>query len=547
MVSANKATAKVGIAIGFGPVLQSSLGEEGVAEIKREVTCYLEGVASDLCTSDLFLLVPQIEVRDTSASALGFDVTINAVPCRVPLSLDQDALSAPSPRALASRIAQIIHVNRELLVDARIAEAFRAALYSERPALYLPGLSRAAFLDYLRLLLLGCFNLAKGLSVDNRLPQWTAQACYEETAALSDLRCLLSRPPGAAARSDVDDEPIERLLELMQEGLFYELGIRLPQVQMREDTMLREAEFRIQINDLRLPPATGLRDGEFLVNDGPGRLRLLGIEGRAAANPATGAAAAIVTGGAEVARNARDTGLTTWGRVGYTVLALSRELRRHAPAYIVSESVEHDLHLLKDWYPDVIKSALDRFGAAGIVQVLRSLADEGISIRNLVGVLGAMLAVKSTVEVDFGKHIVFQPYATQLCPAVLGKNIGEVEPTGYAECVRSQFKEYISHKYTRGQSTLIVYLLNSALESRVAKSRMDPLTSQEKMHLVEKVQEELRRLPSAAQIPVILTTVEVRKLFRRLIEVEFPNLAVLAYQELSPSLNIQPIGTIGRT
>ena len=40
------------------------------------------------------------------------------------------------------------------------------------------------------------------------------------------------------------------------------------------------------------------------------------------------------------------------------------------------------------------------------------------------------------------------------------------------------------------------------------------------------------------------STIEVRAILRDLLKYEFPTLAVLAYQELSPNLNIQPIARI---
>jgi type III secretion protein V len=58
------------------------------------------------------------------------------------------------------------------------------------------------------------------------------------------------------------------------------------------------------------------------------------------------------------------------------------------------------------------------------------------------------------------------------------------------------------------------------------------------------VAEEVGGLPPTTQKPVILTTLESRRPLRRLIDVEFPHLAVLSYQELSPDLNIQPIARI---
>ncbi|GAH13383.1 unnamed protein product, partial [marine sediment metagenome] len=52
-------------------------------------------------------------------------------------------------------------------------------------------------------------------------------------------------------------EKIEDMLSLMKDGLFYELGIYLPEVNLDIDDHLKDNEFRIQINDLRLPTLVG--------------------------------------------------------------------------------------------------------------------------------------------------------------------------------------------------------------------------------------------------------------------------------------------------
>jgi type III secretion protein V len=51
-------------------------------------------------------------------------------------------------------------------------------------------------------------------------------------------------------------------------------------------------------------------------------------------------------------------------------------------------------------------------------------------------------------------------------------------------------------------------------------------------------------VPASAQNPVILTSIDVRRTLRDLIAIEFPKMAVLSYQELSPDLRIQSIGKI---
>ena len=41
--------------------------------------------------------------------------------------------------------------------------------------------------------------------------------------------------------------------------------------------------------------------------------------------------------------------------------------------------------------------------------------------------------------------------------------------------------------------------------------------------------------------PVVLAPMDIRRFVRKVIEREFPQLAVLSYQELSPSASIQPL------
>ncbi len=84
-----------------------------------------------------------------------------------------------------------------------------------------------------------------------------------------------------------------------------------------------------------------------------------------------------------------------------------------------------------------------------------------------------------------------------------------------------------------------------AIEKRIGNVPAEPLTSEESAELKEAVRLEVGSLPPTAQNPpVLLTSMDVRRVMRKLIEKDFPRLAVLSYQELSPDMNIQPIARI---
>jgi type III secretion protein V len=117
-------------------------------------------------------------------------------------------------------------------------------------------------------------------------------------------------------------------------------------------------------------------------------------------------------------------------------------------------------------------------------------------------------------------------------------------PADYSNFVRISLKNYISHKYSKGSNSLIVYLLDATIERRIGEIAGRPLTSEEKARLKAAVSSEVGVLGASTQTPVLLTTMEVRRTLRKLIEQDFPNLPVLSYQELSPDTNIQPIARI---
>ena len=70
---------------------------------------------------------------------------------------------------------------------------------------------------------------------------------------------------------------------------------------------------------------------------------------------------------------------------------------------------------------------------------------------------------------------------------------------------------------------------------------LEPEQLREILNAVEKA---LIGFPDDAQRPQILTIMEVRSSIRRLIAPLIPWLEVISYQELTPTINIQPIGRI---
>ena len=312
------------------------------------------------------------------------------------------------------------------------------------------------------------------------------------------------------------------LVPMMRDGLFYELGVRFPGLRVRaNDGDMPPGGYVIMVNEI--PLIMGTVDQEkCLVNDTPDRLRLLGIQAEPAQNPANGSACAWVP--ASEKATVEQSGLTTWDAAGYIVLHLAAILRKNANEFVGIQETQNMLEQLEQAFPALVKEVVPK--AVSIFQltdILRRLVEEEISVRDLRSVLQA-LAEWGPVESD---------------------------TVMLTEYVRAALKRYVSHKYSRRQNTLIVYLLDPQIEETVRSSvqhtssgsylALEPEITQE---ILTAVRNEVGNLPASAQQPVILTTMEIRRYFRKLVELEFPHLAVVSYQELSPEMNIQPIARI---
>ena len=312
------------------------------------------------------------------------------------------------------------------------------------------------------------------------------------------------------------------MIPMMRDGLFYELGVRFPGIRVRgNESDMPPGSYLIMINEIPLVMGTVSQD-KILVNDTVERLRLLNIDGESATNPANGNECAWVD--ARFQEVAEQAGLTTWDATGYMVLHLSSVLRKNGAEFVGIQETMNMLEQLEQAFPALVKETVPKVVSPfQLTDILRRLIEEEISIRDLRSILQA-LAEWGQVEHD---------------------------TVMLTEYVRAALKRYISHKYTRGQNTLIVYLLDPQIEETVRSSiqhtssgsylALEPEITQE---ILSAVRTEVGSLPPTAQTPVILTTMEIRRYFRKLVELEFPHLAVLSYQELSPDMNIQPIARI---
>jgi type III secretion protein V len=322
-------------------------------------------------------------------------------------------------------------------------------------------------------------------------------------------------------KSDKAGTELQDDLAFLREGLFHELGLRVPAFEFEEDENLLDHSFSVAATHVSGVPLRAVRSGQVLVNDTSDRLALMDIKARPAINPATDQPAAVVEGTAIL-----DPLFTTWTPAGFLVLAAADEVRRRAPALVNAELLEYELAVLSDAFPEVVSAAADMIPTPALAKMMRELVEERIPLTPLPQILNLLS--------------IYESHRRRTAPGFAGRAEYLARMTDLRTGLRMQIKRVFARN-----NLLVVYLLESDVEERLRTAGSAELVSDEESERIcAAVRREIGHLPRTAAIPHILTHSDVRPILRDILASEFPRMSFFGYTELAPDLNIQPIARI---
>ena len=298
-------------------------------------------------------------------------------------------------------------------------------------------------------------------------------------------------------------------LRHMRAALEIELGLRLPGVHVRAGARLPAGAYRILVDEV--PAAAGrLPTNGLLVRSPVAQLAFLALGAEPVEDPCTGRELARVP---ELARERLTlAGLESLAPVELVISHLAAVARRHAPALLGLQDVQLLLAGVEAQTPALVRPVTERVPLPLLADVLRRLLHEGVSVRNLRGVLETLAA-----------------------PGVEG------DAAALAERCRQALARWISHRHAPS-GALFAWLVDPALEETLRTRNVDGMPALEP----ERVQALLEAVGSVVQDgrAVLLASGDVRRPLRALCEGAFPEVAVLAYAELDPSLRVKPLGRL---
>ena len=299
-----------------------------------------------------------------------------------------------------------------------------------------------------------------------------------------------------------------------------EMGMLLPTIGVRDNIELEPNEYRFMLRGKEIVRSTLIPDRSLAMSMGGGDASKL--NGIPTTEPVFGIKAMWIPENEK--RNAEVEGCTVVDPSSVLVTHLADILKRTAHLILEREGTQRLLDLIKDKNPTLVSELLPDLVNVGIIQrTLQNLLRERIPIKNLTLILETIADMAS-----------------------LTKN-----PDDLSEQTRKRLGMYFIKEYETEPNKLVALTFEPTLEqtliSRVKRSQydigliMDPQLTEE---IIKEIEPKIDEMNNNGITPVIVTTAELRLAFRRFMEPSYPQLLVLAYQELPSETQIEPFGAI---
>ena len=299
-----------------------------------------------------------------------------------------------------------------------------------------------------------------------------------------------------------------------------EMGMLLPTIGVRDNIELEPNEYRFMLRGKEIVRSTLIPDRSLAMSMGGGDASKL--NGIPTTEPVFGIKAMWIP--EDEKRNAEVEGCTVVDPSSVLVTHLADILKRTAHLILEREGTQRLLDLIKDKNPTLVSELLPDLVNVGIIQrSLQNLLRERIPIKNLTLILETIADMAS-----------------------LTKN-----PDDLSEQTRKRLGMYFIKEYETEPNKLVALTFEPTLEqtliSRVKRSQfdigliMDPQLTE---GIIKEIEPKIDEMNNNGITPVIVTTAELRLAFRRFMEPSYPQLLVLAYQELPSETQIEPFGAI---
>lgn len=302
--------------------------------------------------------------------------------------------------------------------------------------------------------------------------------------------------------------------------IYFRLGVSLPPIDVRRSQALSDNQYRIFVQEI--PSADGeVIPGSYLIFEDTKNLDLYSIP-------------------YEVKRDIVPRLRSVWVSPQYLQALNDKQFRyksdveaityhaefifaKYVHQFMGIQEVKMMMNRMDATHPDLVKEAQRVMPLQQMADLFKRLVQEFVSVRDTRAIFAGIA--------EWGAR--------------------EKDPVVLTEHIRATLARQISHQYSNQNSVLSGILLDGEIEETIRNAvrqtsggnylQLDPDISKK---IVNKIAEKGLPVLSNGSPCALITTMDVRRYLRRLVETELPELPVLSYQELSADITLQPVAKV---
>ncbi|MGE4802542.1 EscV/YscV/HrcV family type III secretion system export apparatus protein [Yersinia hibernica] len=292
---------------------------------------------------------------------------------------------------------------------------------------------------------------------------------------------------------------------------FEHLGVPLPEVIVRSDASLAENELSIRVYQEQVLTLTLPADDLLLLQPSSllaTRHQALGIK-----------MGTFEWLAAEQGSQASTLGIPYAQGHQRIIHCLTRVLERHTAEFIGVQETRYLMDAMEGRYGELVKELQRQMPVGKVAEILQRLVEEDVSIRDLRTIFGALVA-----------------WAPK-----------EKDIVMLTEYVRIALRRHVCGRFSKNKAWLPVLRLGEGAENLIRESirqtsagTYSALGDKHSRLLLDKIKNAAAENTDA----VLLTTIDVRRFLRKIVERDIFVLPVLSWQELGDEMNIKVAGTI---
>lgn len=298
-----------------------------------------------------------------------------------------------------------------------------------------------------------------------------------------------------------------------------DMGFVIPSVRLRDSAALNANQYVIKLKGEEIARGELLVDYYLALEPSNPAGDIDGIE---TIEPAYGIPSKWIT--PEKRDMAEVYGYTVIDPLSVMLTHLSETIRRHVHELLTRAEVIQIVENTKKTSQELVEESVPNVISYGTLQkVLYNLLKEGIPVKDMVTILESLIdTAQGTNDID-----------------VMTEN------------VRSALKRTITRRFCENGQLKVI-----TLDSEIEKAVLSSLTRSEQgiylalspdliQKIVTQLGDHIGKFKELNTVPVILTSNVIRVYFYRLIEQFYPNVYVLAFNEVANNVQIQALGNIG--